>query len=197
MISCQTKTTFIMRNSTLWKNSILSFILFGFAVSFAYSQERTVTGKVTSEEVGPLPGVPDTTSLGEIVFTGYGTQKKKEITGAISSVKFEEFVKGNVNNPEQLVQGKVAGLSISKAGGNPNEGYTIRLRGLNTIHANTQPLVVIDGVPGASLDNVDPNDIESMDVLKDGSAAAIYGTRGFQWRDHCNDQKGKNGYCTN
>ena len=167
-----------MRNSTLWKNGILFLILFGFAVSFAYSQERKVTGKVTSEEVGPLPGVPDTTSLDEIVFTGYGTQKKKEITGAISSVKFEEFVKGNVNNPAQLVQGKVAGLSISKAGGNPNEGYTIRLRGLNTIHANTQPLVIIDGVPGASLNNVDPNDIESMDVLKDGSAAAIYGTRG-------------------
>ena len=167
-----------MRNSTLWKNGILSLILFGFAVSFVYSQERKVTGKVTSEEVGPLPGVPDTTSLDEIVVIGYGTQKKNEVASSITSVKSDEFNKGYVNNPAQLVQGKVSGLSISKAGGNPNEGYTIRLRGLNTIHANTQPLVIIDGVPGASLDNVDPNDIESMDVLKDGSAAAIYGTRG-------------------
>ena len=193
MISCQTKTTFIMRNSTLWKNSILSFILFGFAVSFAYSQERTVTGKVTSEEVGPLPGVPDTTSLDEILLIGYGTQKKKDATGSITSVKSDEFNKGYVNNPAQLIQGKVSGLSISKPGGNPNEGFYIRLRGLSTIGANTQPLFVIDGVPGASLDNVDPNDIESMDVLKDGSAAAIYGTRGSSGVIIVTTKKGRRG----
>ena len=96
----------------------------------------------------------------------------------MASVKSEDFNQGSVTNPAQLVQGKVAGLSISKAGGNPNAGYDLRLRGLSTVGAGTQPLVVIDGVVGGSLDNVDPNDIESMDVLKDGSAAAIYGTRG-------------------
>ncbi|UCG26940.1 MAG: SusC/RagA family TonB-linked outer membrane protein, partial [Bacteroidales bacterium] len=118
------------------------------------------------------------TSLDEIILIGYGTQRKKEITSSISNVRSEEFNRGYVNNPAQLIQGKVAGLSISKPGGNPNEGYNIRLRGLSTIGANTQPLVVIDGVAGGSLENVDPSDIESIDVLKDGSAAAIYGTRG-------------------
>ncbi len=120
----------------------------------------------------------DVTSLEEIVVIGYGTQRKKELTSAIANVKSEDFVKGYVNNPAQLLQGKVAGLSISKPGGNPNEDYTVRLRGMSTIGANTSPLVVIDGVIGGNLSNVDPTDIESIDVLKDGSAAAIYGTRG-------------------
>ena len=182
-----------MCNSTLWKSGLLSLILFCFAINFAYAQERTVTGKATSQEEKLLPGVPDTTLLDEIVITGYGTQKKKELTSAISRVKSDEFNQGYINNPAQLVQGKVAGLSISKAGGNPNEGYTIRLRGLNTIHANTQPLVIIDGVPGVSLDNVDPNDIESMDVLKDGSAAAIYGTRGSSGVIIVTTKKGRRG----
>ncbi len=121
---------------------------------------------------------PSVSALGEVVVVGYGTQKKREVTSSITSVKSEEFTKGNVTNPVQLIQGKVSGLSISKAGGNPNEGFNMRLRGLSTIGANTGPLVVIDGVIGGSLDNVDPNDIESINVLKDGSAAAIYGTRG-------------------
>ncbi len=120
----------------------------------------------------------DVTALSEVVVVGYGTQEKKEITSAVASVKEEDFNVGNVQNPAQLIQGKVAGLTITRAGGNPNGGFDIRLRGLSTLGASTQPLVVIDGVIGASLDNVDPNDIASIDVLKDGSAAAIYGTRG-------------------
>ena len=108
-------------------------------------------------------------------------------------MKSEEFNKGYVNRPEQLIIGKVSGLSISKPGGNPNEGYNIRLRGLSTVGANTQPLIVVDGVLGASLDNVDPNDIESMSVLKDGSAAAIYGTRGSSGVIIVTTKKGKKG----
>ena len=77
-----------------------------------------------------------------------------------------------------LLEGKVAGLSITKPGGDPNGGFTLRLRGISTVGANASPLVVIDGVIGGNLDLVDPNDIESMDVIKDGAAAAIYGTRG-------------------
>ncbi len=121
---------------------------------------------------------PAMSALNEVVVTGYGTQKKREVTSSIVSVKSDEFNKGNVNNPIQLIQGKVAGLDISRPGSNPNGTYDIRLRGLSTIGANIGPLVVIDGVIGGSLDNVDPNDIESLNVLKDGSAAAIYGTRG-------------------
>ncbi len=116
--------------------------------------------------------------LEEIVVTGYGTKKAKEVTSAITSVKAEDFNKGAVQDPSQLLQGKVAGLNISRAGGDPNNGFQIRLRGVGTAGANASPLIVIDGVPGGELQSVDPNDIASIDVLKDGSASAIYGTRG-------------------
>jgi iron complex outermembrane receptor protein len=121
----------------------------------------------------------DITALSEVVVTGYGTQEKKEITSAVASVKEETFQVGNVQDAAQLIQGKVAGLTIVRAGANPNSGFSIRLRGLATFNNdNPGPLVVVDGVIGADLNNVDPNDIESMDVLKDASASAIYGTRG-------------------
>ena len=120
----------------------------------------------------------DVQSLEEAVVIGYGSQDKKEITSAVVGVKPEDFNRGNVSNPAQLLQGKVAGLSITRPGGNPNNGFNVRLRGLSTFGANSSPLIVLDGVIGASLENVDPNDIQSIDVLKDGSAAAIYGARG-------------------
>ncbi len=118
------------------------------------------------------------TVLDEIVVTGYGTQKEKEITSSVVEVGSEDFNQGVISDPAQLLQGKVAGLQVYNRGGDPNRQGTIRLRGLSTVGANVQPLVVIDGVIGASLQNVDPNDIESISVLKDGSAAAIYGSRG-------------------
>jgi TonB-linked SusC/RagA family outer membrane protein len=120
----------------------------------------------------------DIQSLEEAVVIGYGSQDKKEITSAVVGVKPEDFNRGNVTNPAQLLQGKVAGLSITRPGGNPNNAFQVRLRGLSTFGANSSPLIVLDGVIGASLENVDPNDIQSIDVLKDGSAAAIYGARG-------------------
>jgi TonB-dependent starch-binding outer membrane protein SusC len=143
--------------------------------SIGFNTESITVGNLKTVDVEM---VSSTAALAEVVVVGYGTQKKRETTSSIVSVKSEEFNKGSVNNPVQLIQGKVSGLSITKAGGDPNGGYNIRLRGLSTIGANTGPLIVIDGVLGGSLDNVDPNDIESINVLKDGSAAAIYGTRG-------------------
>jgi TonB-dependent SusC/RagA subfamily outer membrane receptor len=117
--------------------------------------------------------------LDEVVVVGYGTQKEKEITSSVTSVDAEEFNQGPITDPAQLLQGKVAGLQVYNRGGDPNsQSQTIRLRGISTVGANSQPLVVVDGIIGASLDNVDPNDIESISVLKDGSAAAIYGSRG-------------------
>ena len=118
------------------------------------------------------------TTLDEIVVVGYGTQSKKEITSSVVSVGKEDFNQGPISDPAQLLQGKVAGLQVYNRGGNPNASSTIRVRGISTVGANVEPLIVIDGIIGASLANVDPNDIESVDVLKDGSAAAIYGTRG-------------------
>ncbi len=137
--------------------------------------------------------VPVTSELGEVVVVGYGTQKKREVTSSITSIKSDEFNKGNVNAAEQLIMGKVAGLSISKPGGNPNGLFDIRLRGLSTIGANLGPLVIIDGVIGGDLNNVDPNDIESINVLKDGSAAAIYGTRGSSGVILVQTKKGRKG----
>jgi len=119
----------------------------------------------------------DVTALSEVIVVGYGTQEKKEITSAVTSVKSEDFNRGNINDPAQLLAGKVAGLQVVREGANPSQGFNIRLRGLSSVGANQQPLIVIDGVIGASLNSVDPNDIATMDVLKDGSAAAIYGTR--------------------
>ena len=116
--------------------------------------------------------------LDEVVVTGYGTQKSREVTSSIVSVKAEDFNKGNVNDVTQLLQGKVGGLVISRPGANPNGNFNIRLRGLSTVGASTEPLVVIDGVLGGNLNSVEPQDIASIEVLKDGSAAAIYGTRG-------------------
>lgn len=120
----------------------------------------------------------DIQSLEEAVVIGYGTQERKEITSSVASVGVAEFNRGNFPNPTQLLQGKVAGLSVTRAGGNPNSQPTIRLRGISSFGATQSPLIVLDGVIGASIDAVDPNDIESFDVLKDASAAAIYGTRG-------------------
>ncbi|MBW3470047.1 SusC/RagA family TonB-linked outer membrane protein [Arthrospiribacter ruber] len=120
----------------------------------------------------------DVQSLQEAVVIGYGTQDKKEITSAVASVSSEQFNRGNFPSPTQLLQGKVAGLSVTRPGGNPNQQPTVRLRGISSFGAAQSPLIVLDGVIGASIDAVDPNDIETFDVLKDASAAAIYGTRG-------------------
>lgn len=120
----------------------------------------------------------DNEVLDEVVVIGYGVQRKGDVTSSVASVKADNFVKGAVKDVGQLIQGKVAGLAITNPSGDPTGSTQIRLRGTNTIGgANTAPLVLIDGVPG-DLSTVAPEDVESVDVLKDGSAAAIYGTRG-------------------
>lgn len=113
----------------------------------------------------------------EVVAIGYGTQKKGEVTSAVASVKSENFVRGKIGDAAELVKGKIAGLSITKASGDPNATSSIMLRGITTIMGNVSPLVLVDGIEG-SLTTVAPENIASIDVLKDASAAAIYGTRG-------------------
>ena len=159
--------------------------------SFISYTSQSVT--VGNQSVIDVVLAPALSALNEVVVTGYGTQKKREVTSSIVSVKSDEFNKGSVTDPVQLIQGKVSGLSISKAGGDPNGGFDIRLRGMSTIGANLGPLVIIDGVIGGDLGNVDPNDIESINVLKDGSAAAIYGTRGSSGVILVTTKKGKKG----
>jgi iron complex outermembrane receptor protein len=126
------------------------------------------------------------TQLAEAVVVGYGTQRRQDITGAVATVDSKQFVQGQVTNPEQLIQGKVAGVSITTGGGAPGAPSTIRIRGNSSLNANSDPLYVIDGVPvdkggisGASnpLSLINPSDIETFTVLKDASATAIYGNR--------------------
>lgn len=117
----------------------------------------------------------------EIVMVGYGSQKKKEVTGSVASIKADDFNQGVKTNPIGLLQGKVAGLNIIKTSSDPtNTGYSMQIRGFSTLDkgAGTSPLFIVDGVPVSSIDNISNDEIASMDVLKDGSAAAIYGTRG-------------------
>ncbi len=161
---------------------IISYVGYG-------TQEIAISNKTVID----VSLAPSGTNLNEVVVVGYGSVRKKEVTSAITSVSPEQFNKGNVNDVAQLLQGKVAGLSITRAGGNPNGGFVIRLRGLSTLGANTQPLVVVDGQIGADINTVDPNDIQNIDVLKDGSAAAIYGTRGSAGVIIITTKQGKSG----
>jgi len=129
---------------------------------------------------------PTSASLNEVVVVGYGTQQKKDLTGSIVTVTAKDFQKGSITTPEQMIAGKVPGVSIISNSGQPGSGSTIRIRGGSSLSASNDPLIVIDGVP---LDNsgvagspnqlsfINPNDVESFTVLKDASAAAIYGTR--------------------
>ena len=123
----------------------------------------------------------DTHVLQEVVAIGYGSQKKKEVTGSVASVKAEDFNAGVKSNPVGLLQGKVAGLNIINNSSDPTSGgYSIQIRGFSTLDkgAGSSPLYIVDGIPVNNIDNIAPEEIASMDVLKDGSAAAIYGTRG-------------------
>jgi TonB-linked SusC/RagA family outer membrane protein len=124
--------------------------------------------------------VEDSRRLEEVVVVGYGTQKKGEITSSITSMKAADFNKAPVVNPMQLVEGRIAGLTISRASTDPNASVGIQMRGASTINGSNEPLIIIDGIPGnmTSLNSIAPEDVEAIDVLKDGSAAAIYGTRG-------------------
>ncbi|MBR5906336.1 MAG: SusC/RagA family TonB-linked outer membrane protein [Bacteroidales bacterium] len=121
----------------------------------------------------------DAEFLDDVVVIGYGSQSKKEVTGSVASLKPENFNQGSVANPMGLLQGKVAGLNVIKNGGDDpaQNNYSVQLRGVGSLNGSTEPLYVIDGVPGGNLSSVQPSDIESIDILKDGSAAAIYGTR--------------------
>lgn len=137
------------------------------------TQEIPVSGKSVIDIILE----EDTKTLDEVVVVGYGTQKKGEIASAITSVKSENFVKVPSPDAAQLIRGQVAGLAIVHKDADPNSQSQIILRGVTTLKANASPLILIDGIPG-DLNTVSPDDIEQIDVLKDGSAAAIYGTRG-------------------
>jgi TonB-dependent starch-binding outer membrane protein SusC len=138
----------------------------------------------------------DTKSLEEVVVVGYGTQKRKEISGTVTSISSRDFNGGIVNNPLQAVAGKVAGLVITRPGGDPNQAPTVRLRGVGSLTAGSEPLYVVDGVPGVPINNIAPQDIETMDVLRDASSAAIYGSRAANGVIIITTKRGKAGRTT-
>lgn len=133
-------------------------------------------------------------NLDEVVVVGYGTQKKVNLTGSVSTVSAEELTKRPVSNVSNLLQGKVAGLQVSQAYAKPgDESNTIRIRGLGTFSsAGSDPLVLIDGIAG-DMSNVDPNDVESVSVLKDAASSAIYGARAANGVILITTKKGKSG----
>lgn len=148
-------------------------------LSFSYIGFSSVEVPINQQQTLHIVMKEDVNQMDEIVVIGYGSTTKKEITGSIASIKDENFIKGNITNPMQLLQGQVAGMNIIKPnGGDPNGSYSVQLRGMTTLSGGASPLVVIDGIIGGNLESINPEEIESIDVLKDGSAAAIYGTRG-------------------
>ncbi len=168
-------------------------------ISYVGYADQTVT--VSGESV-TVSMVSSAQSLTDVVVIGYGTARKKDVTGALASIKAKDFNQGNMASPDQLLQGKISGLEITNNNGQPGAATTIKIRGNNSLRAGGNPLYVIDGVPldgrtakpslsyaGSGLDfgptpesnpllYINPNDIAQVDVLKDASAAAIYGSRG-------------------
>ena len=139
----------------------------------------------TTEEV-PVNGrseiqtklMPDLMSLSEVVVVGYGTQKQKEVTGAVSSVSSKDINGVVVTGLDQAMQGRMAGVQVTQNSGEPGGNVSVRIRGLGSINGSNEPLYIVDGVPYGSLNAINPNDIERIDVLKDAASAAIYGSRG-------------------
>lgn len=183
-------------------NGTLSFTFVGMT-----SQEVAIGGRSTIN----VTLADDAALLEEVVVVGYGTVKKKDATGAVNAIGTKDFQKGIVTSPEQLMQGRVAGVQITQNSGEPGGGINVRIRGTSSVYGGNQPLFVIDGVPLSSdntssggdsqglgrqpaknpLNFLNPDDIESIDILKDASATAIYGSRGAQGVVLITTKKGK------
>nr|WP_249665237.1 SusC/RagA family TonB-linked outer membrane protein [Mucilaginibacter sp. Bleaf8] len=161
-------------------NNLQSGGSYNFTFSYMGFVTKTLTGYQASADSKISVSVilkESATALSQVVVTGYGRSSKAEVTGAISSVQAEDFNRGVISSPAQLLQGKVAGLNVTRSG-NPNDAGTAILRGPSTLRDGAQqPFYVIDGVPGASIDLLAPDDIMSIDVLKDAASTAIYGSR--------------------
>lgn len=151
----------------------------GATIEYSYIGCKPESKKATADGAIDIILEEDSKMLEEVVVIGYGTMDKKEVTSAISHVSEKEFLTISSADPASLIKGKVSGVSIVNTGAaDPNMTSSIQVRGVNSRQAGLGPLIVIDGVPGGSLENVNPTDIASFDVLKDGAASAIYGTRG-------------------
>ena len=150
-------------------DSVLSFSYIGYK-----TQEINVNGQSTID----ISMVEDTSQLDEVVVVGYGSVKKADLTGSVTSISTEEITQRSVNNPLEGIQGNLPGVVITNNTGRVGDGFDVKIRGNNSFSGDTQPLFVVDGVPTDGIDFLNPQDIERIDVLKDASSAAIYGSRG-------------------
>lgn len=170
------------------KEAVLVVTYVGFT-----TQETTVGGR----SVVNVQLKADTKSLDEVVVVGYGTQKRSDITGSVASVPKNRLSQLPVTNVMQAVQGSVAGVNVSQSSSIPGSEPSTIVRGQNSINASSGPFVVVDGIPlsktGGSLNDINPNDIESMEILKDASAVAIYGTNGANGVILITTKRGKTG----
>jgi iron complex outermembrane receptor protein len=163
-----------------------------------YVTREIVVGNSTTLEISLEP---NSSELAQVVVVGYGTQNKKDVTGSVKSLKSESFNKGIINSPQQLLQGKVAGVNVTSATGEPGGAQGITIRGPGGVRSGSTPLFVVDGLPldnastggGDPLNFLNSADIESIDVLKDASATAIYGSRGANGVIIITTKKGKAG----
>jgi iron complex outermembrane receptor protein len=165
-------------------NAVLVFSFIG------YTNQEVAVGTRSTVDVSLSA---DVQALSEVVVIGYGTQKKKDVTGSIAQVDSKNFNPGINPNPLQAIQGKVAGLVITQPSGDPNSNPTVRLRGYTSLAGGSDPLYVVDGVIGVPINSVSPDDIETIDVLKDASAAAIYGSRAANGVIIVTTKRGKSG----
>ncbi len=132
---------------------------------------------ITSDEINVVM-FPMEQEIGDVIVIGYGTQKKSDKTGAVTQIGDDEFNQGVLTDPIQALQGKVSGVVITKQGGDPNAGFSVKIRGSSGLYSGTDPLYVVDGVPGVDPTTIAPEDIASFNILKDASSTAIYGSRG-------------------
>ena len=149
----------------------------GDEVEISYLGYTTQKIKISAQNFLNVVLREDAKSLNEVVVVGYGSVKKSDLTGSVASVSNTTLLRGGKTNSAGALQGELSGVTITRSNNKPGGGYDIKIRGINSITASSSPLIVIDGVPGGNLDFVNPDDIEKIDVLKDASATAIYGSR--------------------
>jgi TonB-linked SusC/RagA family outer membrane protein len=165
--------------------SVLVFSFIGYE-----TQEVPVGGRTTVD----VSLVPSIESLSEVVVVGYGVQKKSDITGAMANLSGEQLRDVPVANVTQALQGRAAGVEINPTSSRPGAGAQIRIRGSRSLTGSNDPLIVVDGIPfSGTINDINPNDIATMDILKDASAAAIYGSRGSNGVVLITTRKGKEG----
>ncbi len=172
-----------------YRNGTLVFSFIGY-----HSEEQAVNNQTTIN----VSLMPDIETLSELVVVGYGTQEKKDVTGAVSTISSEDLNPGAITNPLQQIAGKAAGVNVSQTGSEPGSGPSVRIRGITSLIGGNDPLVVVDGIQGNMdlLNQVPPSEIASIDILKDASATAIYGSRGAPGVIIVTTKRGKAGKTT-